>query len=224
MTKSADHTIQDFTPSAFIQTALDNDVLKFGEFTLKSGRVSPYFFNAGLLATGQALSLLAQGYANALAKVTQDSKQLVIFGAAYKGIPFVAATAQALWQHHGINAQWGYNRKEAKTHGESGNLVGANLTGKSVWILDDVITAGTAMREVMTLLDGVGASVAGIIVALDRKEKGQTDTSAMLELQQQLNVPVQALVSIDDLINHLQTHEQTEHLQKMLAYREQYGV
>lgn len=219
-----------FTPAAFIQTALDNDVLKFGEFTLKSGRISPYFFNAGLLATGQALNLLAQGYADTLADLTKNSQQthqeLVIFGAAYKGIPFVAATAQALWQYHGINAQWGYNRKEAKTHGEGGNLVGADLTGKSVWILDDVITAGTAMREVMALLNTVGAKLAGIIVALDRKEKGQSNTSAMNELQQELNVPVQALVSIDDLIDYLREQDDTKsnHLQKMVAYRQQYGV
>ncbi len=161
-----------FQPSQFIEVALKNNVLKFGEFTLKSGRVSPYFFNAGLLSTGELLSVLANGYADALAK-NANKDDLVIFGAAYKGIPFVAATAQSLWNNHQINANWGYNRKEAKDHGEGGMLVGADLKGKSVWVIDDVMTAGTAMREVVALLAKENAKVAGIIVALDRKEKGQ---------------------------------------------------
>lgn len=213
-----------FTTQSFIQLALDNDVLKFGEFTLKSGRISPYFFNAGLLATGEALSLLAKGYADALAKQIGANDELVIFGAAYKGIPFVAATAQALWEQHGINASWGYNRKEAKTHGEGGNLVGADVAGKTVWVLDDVITAGTAIREVIELLSQANASVAGIIVALDRKEKGKQDTSAIQELQTELNVPVQALVTMDDLIDYLNIQGESEHLTKMKVYREHYGV
>ena len=175
-----------FIPQYFIEVALKNNVLKFGEFTLKSGRISPYFFNAGLLSTGELLSVLANGYADALAKQLQstDSSELVIFGAAYKGIPFVAATAQALWNNHQINADWGYNRKEAKDHGEGGMLVGADLKGKSVWVIDDVMTAGTAMREVVVLLEKSDAKVAGIIVALDRKEKGQGEQSAIQELAQ----------------------------------------
>ncbi|MDN6275256.1 orotate phosphoribosyltransferase [Psychrobacter sp.] len=218
-----------FSSHQFIQLALDNQVLKFGEFVLKSGRISPYFFNAGLLATGEMLSLLARGYADALAEqITDDEQELVIFGAAYKGIPFVAATAQALWQHHGINAKWGYNRKEAKTHGEGGNLVGADVSGKAVWVLDDVITAGTAMREVVDILGQAGASVAGIIVALDRKEKGQAEHSAIQELAATLAVPVRALVDIDDLISYL-ADDQSEYrddtqLAKMQHYREKYGV
>nr|WP_317199120.1 orotate phosphoribosyltransferase [uncultured Psychrobacter sp.] len=223
-----------FSSQAFIQLALDNQVLKFGEFVLKSGRVSPYFFNAGLLATGEMLSLLARGYADALAKQmatannVDNEPELVIFGAAYKGIPFVAATAQALWQHHGINAKWGYNRKEAKTHGEGGNLVGADVSGKAVWVLDDVITAGTAMREVVEILEQAGARVAGIIVALDRKEKGQSERSAIQELAATLQVPVLALVDIDNLIEYLaddnsQNKDATQ-LAKMQQYREQYGV
>lgn len=223
----------DFSSHAFIQLALDNQVLKFGEFVLKSGRISPYFFNAGLLATGEMLSLLARGYADALAeKITTNEgtnqQELVIFGAAYKGIPFVAATAQALWLHHGINAKWGYNRKEAKTHGEGGNLVGADVSGKAVWVLDDVITAGTAMREVVEILEQAGASVAGIIVALDRKEKGQAEHSAIQELATTLQVPVRALVDIDDLISYLadehSQHKDATQLAKMQHYREQYGV
>ena len=224
----------DFSSHAFIQLALDNQVLKFGEFVLKSGRISPYFFNAGLLATGEMLSLLARGYADALAEQMSamnsdnNDQELVIFGAAYKGIPFVAATAQALWLHHGINAKWGYNRKEAKTHGEGGNLVGADVNGKAVWVLDDVITAGTAMREVVNILEQAGASVAGIIVALDRKEKGQAEHSAIQELAATLQVPVRALVDIDDLIGYLadetSQHKDATQLAKMQHYREQYGV
>ena len=226
-----------FSSHQFIQLALDNQVLKFGEFVLKSGRISPYFFNAGLLASGEMLSLLARGYADALAeKVAEqmaandngtDEQELVIFGAAYKGIPFVAATAQALWLHHGINAKWGYNRKEAKTHGEGGNLVGADVKGKAVWVLDDVITAGTAMREVVEILEQAGASVAGIIVALDRKEKGLAERSAIQELAETLDVPVRALVDIDDLISYLagsSTDKDAAQLAKMQHYRAQYGV
>ncbi len=225
-----------FSSHDFIQLALDNQVLKFGEFILKSGRISPYFFNAGLLATGEMLSLLARGYAEALAAQMaadnaadgSDNQELVIFGAAYKGIPFVAATAQALWLHHGIDAKWGYNRKEVKTHGEGGNLVGADVSGKSVWILDDVITAGTAMREVVDVLTAAGASVAGIIVALDRKEKGQAERSAIQELASTLQVPVHALFDMDDLISYLadenSQYKDATQLAKMLHYRTQYGV
>lgn len=219
-------SVQPFTSNAFIQLALSNDVLKFGEYVLKSGRISPYFFNAGLLATGEMLSLLANGYADALAAQVKESgsDELVIFGAAYKGIPFVAATAQALWNNHGINANWGYNRKEAKDHGEGGNLVGADVNGKAIWVLDDVITAGTAMREVVDILAAAGATVAGIIVALDRKEKGQNEQSAIQELAENLNVPVQALVDIDDIIDYVAKNGDTTQLAKMRHYREQYGV
>lgn len=215
-----------FSSSDFIQLALSNDVLKFGEYVLKSGRISPYFFNAGLLATGETLSLLANGYAQALAEQVKpsDSDELVIFGAAYKGIPFVAATAQALWNNHGINVRWGYNRKEAKDHGEGGNLVGADVKGKAVWVLDDVITAGTAMREVVEILDTAGATVAGIIVALDRKERGQNEQSAIQELAENLQVPVQALVDIDDIIDYVAQKGDATQLAKMRHYREQYGV
>ena len=226
-----------FSSHQFIQLALDNQVLKFGEFVLKSGRISPYFFNAGLLASGEMLSLLACGYADALAEKMAEQmaasdngtneQELVIFGAAYKGIPFVAATAQALWLHHGINAKWGYNRKEAKTHGEGGNLVGADVSGKAVWVLDDVITAGTAMREVVEILEQAGARVAGIIVALDRKEKGLAERSAIQELAETLDVPVRALVDIDDLISYLagsSTDKDAAQLARMQHYRAQYGV
>ena len=217
------HHTAAFSPAQFIEVALGNNVLKFGEFTLKSGRISPYFFNAGLLSTGELLSVLANGYADALAKQA-NSQDLVIFGAAYKGIPFVAATAQALWQNHQINASWGYNRKEAKTHGEGGNLVGADLTGKSVWVIDDVMTAGTAVREVVEILKNAGANLAGIVIALDRKERGQDERSAVQQINDDLGVPVHALVDIDDIIAFLEAKGETDHLAKMQAYRQQYGV
>lgn len=220
-----------FSSHTFINLALDNQVLKFGEFVLKSGRISPYFFNAGLLATGEMLSVLANGYAEALAAQVQpadsadETPELVIFGAAYKGIPFVAATAQALWLNHGINAKWGYNRKEVKDHGEGGNLVGTDVNGKAVWVLDDVITAGTAMREVVELLTAAGATVAGIIVALDRKEKGVGELSAIGELAEQLQVPVKALIDMDDLIAYIErSGSDATQLAKMRHYREQYGI
>lgn len=213
-----------FSPQAFIQLALDNHVLRFGEFTLKSGRISPYFFNAGLLATGEMLSVLASGYAKVLAEQYDGSSPLVIFGAAYKGIPFVAATAQALWKEHGINAEWGYNRKEAKDHGEGGVLVGTDLAGKSVWIIDDVMTAGTAIREVVTLLASVDAKVAGVLVALDRKERGKGELSAVQEMRQLLQVPVKALVDMDDITEYVRLHGSSEQLAQMQSYREQYGV
>lgn len=213
-----------FNKNEFIQLLLDYQVLKFGEFTLKSGRISPYFFNAGLLASGKALNMLSQGYAEILAKELKASDKPTIFGAAYKGIPFVASTAQTLWQAHGIDADWGYNRKEAKTHGEGGNLVGADLSGKAVWVIDDVMTAGTAVREVVGILQNAGASLAGIVIALDRKEKGQDERSAVQQIYDDFGVPVYSLVDIDDIIEFVKATGESEHLAKMLEYRATYGV
>lgn len=211
-----------FTTSAFIALAERLDVLKFGEFELKSGRISPYFFNAGLLNDGEALSLLASGFAASLANKINFETDL-IFGAAYKGIPFVAATAQALHTQYGKNVGWGFNRKEAKAHGEGGQMVGAPVAGKAVWVLDDVMTAGTAMREVIALLEAAGATIAGIIIALDRKEKGTGDTSAIEEFRA-AGFKVEALVSIDDIIDYLKAAGNTEALAAMQAYRDKYGV
>ena len=210
-----------FNAHQFIELALNKNVLRFGEFTLKSGRVSPYFFNAGLLNDGEALALLAQGYADKLMQCTDVE---VIFGPAYKGIPFVSATAVVLQLHHQKNVPWGFNRKEAKDHGEGGVLVGADVAGKSVWIIDDVITAGTAIREVVDILNKAGAKIAGVIVALDRQEKGLGETSALQEVQQQLNIPVHALITMQDLMEFLQVKGETQALQKMQDYREQYGI
>ena len=210
-----------FNPQAFIELALSRGVLKFGEFTLKSGRVSPYFFNAGLLNDGEALTLLASGYAD---KLTQCKNVEVIFGPAYKGIPFVAATAVALSQNHGVSVPWGFNRKEAKDHGEGGVLVGASVEGKKVWIIDDVITAGTAIREVVTVLKHAGASIAGVLVALDRQEKGQGTLSAIQEVQKELEIPVHALITMADLMDYLDAKGEKEALAKMQAYRVKYGV
>ncbi len=210
-----------FNPQAFIELALSRGVLKFGEFTLKSGRVSPYFFNAGLLNDGEALSLLAQGYADQL---MQCNDVEVIFGPAYKGIPFVAATAVALSQIHGVSVPWGFNRKEAKDHGEGGVLVGASVAGKKVWIIDDVITAGTAIREVVTILQNAGATIAGVLVALDRQERGQGELSAIQEVQNELDIPVYALITMKDLMDYLEAKGETEALAKMQAYREKYGI
>ena len=214
-------SLAQFDPQVFIELALSRGVLKFGEFTLKSGRVSPYFFNAGLLNDGEALSLLAQGYA---AKLTQCNNVEVVFGPAYKGIPFVAATAVALSQVYGLSVPWGFNRKEAKDHGEGGVLVGASVEGKKVWIIDDVITAGTAIREVVTILKNAGASIAGVLVALDRQEKGQGQLSAIQEVQKELEIPVHALITMKDLMDYLDAKGEKEALAKMEAYRVKYGV
>ena len=210
-----------FNPQAFIELALSRGVLKFGEFTLKSGRVSPYFFNAGLLNDGEALTGLASGYA---AKLTECDNVEVIFGPAYKGIPFVAATAVVLSQNYGVSVPWGFNRKEAKDHGEGGVLVGASVEGKKVWIIDDVITAGTAIREVVTILKNAGAQIAGVLVALDRQEKGQGELSAIQEVQKELEIPVHALVTMKDLMDYLDTKGDQEALAKMEAYRVKYGI
>ena len=214
-------TTATFNSQAFIELALSRDVLKFGEFTLKSGRVSPYFFNAGLLNDGEALTGLASGYA---AKLTECEGVEVIFGPAYKGIPFVAATAVALSQNHGVSVPWGFNRKEAKDHGEGGVLVGAAVAGKKVWIIDDVITAGTAIREVVTILKNAGAEIAGVLVALDRQERGQGELSAIQEVQKEMNIPVHALVTMKDLMDYLESKGEQEALANMQAYRTQYGI
>jgi len=207
----------------FIQLALEHQVLCFGEFTLKSGRQSPYFFNAGRFHTGAALAALGQAYAEAI--MASGVEFDVIFGPAYKGIPLGAVTAVALAQK-GVDKPFCYNRKEAKDHGEGGTLVGAPLNGK-VLIIDDVITAGTAVREVMQIIDQHGASAAGVVIGLNRQEKAGEDCelSAIQQVEQQYNIPVISIVQLDDIVSYLAEESQDgETLQKIVDYRQRYGV
>lgn len=212
-----------FDKNALIEALIEHRALQFGDFRLKSGRQSPYFFNAGLLSSGKALSLLAEAYADVLAK-RASAERLSLFGAAYKGIPFVAATAQALWNTRAINAEWGYNRKEAKTHGEGGLLVGADLAGKDVWAIDDVMTAGTALREVAALLQSQNARLAGVVIALDRQEKGAGEISAIQAVEAQFGVAVHSLIDFCDIVAYLQRQGRADWVEKMQSYRDRYGV
>ena len=206
----------------FIELALELGVLRFGEFTLKSGRVSPYFFNAGLFSTGYAAAKLGRYYAAAIAEA--DVRFDMLFGPAYKGIPLVTLAAAALAEHHDIDVPYSYNRKEAKAHGEGGSIVGAPLTG-NVLIVDDVITAGTAVREAYQLIAAAGAQIAGLVISLDRQERGQGPYSAVQELKQSLGIPVISIVRLDDLIDILEeSSEYEQYLEPVLNYRKQYGV
>ena len=208
----------------FLEFVIANDILRFGEFTLKSGRVSPYFFNAGLFNTGSKLAFLANCYAAAIAELETDYD--VLFGPAYKGIPLAATTALALSTQHGIDKPYCFNRKEAKDHGEGGSIVGAPLQGK-VLIIDDVITAGTAVREAVEIIHGAGAELASIAVAMDRQEKGTGSTSAIQEIEQAYDIKVAHIISLQDIIDFLQKADDSslsEHLPAVEKYREQYGV
>ncbi|GLQ92022.1 orotate phosphoribosyltransferase [Dyella acidisoli] len=206
----------------FIELTLQRNVLRFGEFTLKSGRVSPYFFNMGRIDSGAALARLGRAYAAAV--VNSGLEVDMLFGPAYKGIPLAAATAIALADQHGRDLPWAYNRKEAKDHGEGGVLVGAPLTGR-VLIVDDVMTAGTAVRESLALIRAQGATPAGVLIALDRQERGQGELSAAQEVQRDYGIPVVAITSFRDVLTYAGERSDlaAEH-QRMLAYREQYGV
>ena len=206
----------------FIEFAIEQNVLRFGEFTLKSGRVSPYFFNAGLFNTGEALAKLGRCYAAAIQESGIEFD--VLLGPAYKGIPLATTTAVALYDHHERNVPYVFNRKEAKTHGEGGNLVGAALEGK-VMIIDDVITAGTAIREVMTLIDNAGATPAATVIALNRQEKGKAELSAIQEVERDYNMPVVSIVSLDDIVEFLtEKGDMAKELAAIEAYRTAYGV
>ena len=207
---------------AFIEFALSREVLRFGEFTLKSGRVSPYFFNAGLFNTGSALAQLGQYYAEAI--VESGLEYDVLFGPAYKGIPLAAACSVALAEHHQQDVPYSFNRKEAKAHGEGGNIVGSALQGR-ILIIDDVITAGTAIRESMQIIDAAGAKPAGVLIALDRQEKGTGELSAIQEVEQQYGIPVLSIIKLEDLISYLeQQPDMQTNLAAVMAYREQYGI
>ena len=213
------HAVQ----TEFIELARKSEALKFGEFVLKSGRVSPYFFNAGAFSSGGALAALGRCYAHCI--VSSGVKFDVLLGPAYKGIPLAAATAVALADHHGLDVPFVYNRKEAKNHGEGGVLVGAPLQGR-VLVIDDVITAGTAVREVITMIAEAGASLAGVVIGLDRQERGVSELSAIQEVESAHGVPVLSIINMGNIINYLEAADQGPPgaLAAMQSYREEYGV
>lgn len=206
----------------FIEFALERQVLKFGQFELKSGRISPYFFNAGLFNTGQDLAKLGQYYAQALMEANIDYD--VLFGPAYKGIPIATTTAVALADKHGVDVPYCFNRKEAKSHGEGGNLVGSPLSGR-IMLVDDVITAGTAIRESMQLIEQNKATLAGVLIALDRQEKGKGELSAIQEVERDFGTRVVSIVKLADLVEYLQeATEMQQHLAAIRQYRQDYGI
>ena len=206
----------------FIELAIRYQVLRFGEFTLKSGRISPYFFNAGLFNSGYALAELGSCYAQTIIENNIDYD--VLFGPAYKGIPLVSAIAYALSVNHGIDKPYAFNRKEAKNHGEGGLIVGAELNGK-VLIVDDVITAGTAIREAVDIIQSAGATTSAVLIALDRQEKGKSELSAIQEVNRDYGIDVFSIITMADLIDYLASENSfAQHLQAMQAYRRQYGV
>ena len=206
----------------FIEFAIQNQVLRFGQFTLKSGRVSPYFFNAGLFNTGEHLTRLSRFYAAAI----QDSGIAfdTLFGPAYKGIPLAATAAVALYEHFQRDIPYCFNRKEAKDHGEGGNIVGAPLQGR-ILIIDDVITAGTAIREAMEIIQAAGATAAGVVIALDRQERGKGELSAIQEVEQHYGLQVASIITLSDLMDYIQGDVAlAEHAEAIQAYRAQYGI
>lgn len=212
-----------------IQGAMSVNALKFGSFTLKSGRISPYFINVGLISTGPLLTALCSAYASSIASSLAE-KTLpefdVLFGPAYKGIPLAAITSVLLHTNHGIDTGFAYDRKEAKDHGEGGMLVGVPINGKRVLILDDVMTAGTAVRNALSMVRGAGGEVVGVIQCLDREEVGKEGISTVKELEKELGGPgrVSAILRMRDLIQWAEENGLTEELKAMEAYREQYGV
>jgi orotate phosphoribosyltransferase len=204
----------------FLDYCIQRGVLRFGEFTLKSGRISPYFFNAGLFNTGADLAALGRFYAQAIVHAGVDYD--VLFGPAYKGIPLAAITAASLHNDFQINRPYAFDRKEKKDHGEGGQIVGAKLEG-DILIIDDVITAGTAIRQSMQLIESLGASTKAVTIALDRQEKGQGSTSAIEELKQQ-GIIVIPIIRLEDIMNHLQHSGNAQQLEAVQGYRDQYGI
>ena len=209
----------------FLQVSLQDKILRFGEFTLNSGRVSPYFFNAGLFNTGSQLAAISKAYAQTIvnAKLEFD----ILFGPAYKGIPLTVSTIQTLQLSHGISKSYAFNRKVAKDHGEGGNIVGESMKGKQVLIIDDVITSGKAIREAIALIQKEGGEVVGVVVALDRMERttgGREEASALQQLRQDANVPCFAIITLDDIIEFTSKEMGQEQVQAMQKYRQKYGV
>ncbi|MEJ2403901.1 MAG: orotate phosphoribosyltransferase [Candidatus Thiodiazotropha sp.] len=206
----------------FLDFALEVGVLRFGEFTLKSGRISPYFFNAGLFNTGASLARLGRYYAQAI--VDSEIAFDVLYGPAYKGIPLAAVTAAALYDQHGRDIPYAFNRKEAKDHGEGGVIVGHTLQGR-VLIIDDVISAGTSVRESMGIIKAEQATPAGVVIALDRQERGQGERSAIQEVEQDYGMPVSAIVRLEQLIEYLRERDpSSDDLERIQRYRDTYGV
>jgi orotate phosphoribosyltransferase len=206
----------------FIDLALELGALRFGQFKLKSGRISPYFFNSGLFNTGYAAAKLGRAYAAAV--MAAGIRFDMLFGPAYKGIPLVALTAAALVEHHGIDVPFCFNRKEVKTHGEGGAIVGAAVAGR-VLILDDVITAGTAIRESLDIIRAAGGEPAGVILALDRQERGQGELSAVQEIRATYGIEVGRIIRLEDLAEHLEASSELAQYRPLVAdYRERYGV
>ncbi len=209
--------------SKFIQFAVEHKVLQFGEFTLKSGRVSPYFFNAGLFNDGNALHLLSQFYAQAI--VDSNLEFDMLFGPAYKGIPLVAAVAMTLSRDHGRNYPYAFNRKEVKKHGDGGQIVGASLAGK-VLIIDDVITAGTAINEAAGILAQSDGSAAGVVIAFDREERSQENEAALSavgQVERDLKISVISVAKANDLISYSESNNTyTEHLETIKTYLDKY--
>jgi orotate phosphoribosyltransferase len=206
--------------SRFLDYCLQRGALKFGEFTLKSGRTSPYFFNAGIFNTGADLAALGSFYAGAIQHANIDFD--LLFGPAYKGIPLAAITASSLYQDHQRDMPYAFDRKEAKEHGEGGITVGAPIQGR-VMIIDDVITAGTAIRQSLKLIESLGAKVCSVTIALDRQEKGQGELSAIQELEA-LGIRVVPIIQLADILKYLQANNQTEHLESVNEYRNRYGI
>ena len=206
----------------FIELAIKYQVLRFGEFTLKSGRISPYFFNAGLFNSGYALAELGSCYAQTI--IDENIDYDVLFGPAYKGIPLVSAIAYALSINHGIDKPYAINRKEAKDHGEGGLIVGAELNG-NVLIVDDVITAGTAIREAVDIIQAEGAKTSAVLIALDRQEKGKSELSAIQEVNRDYGIDVFSIITMADLIDYLEGDSSYgQHLDAMRDYRREYGI
>lgn len=208
----------------FLDFVIEQKILRFGEFTLKSGRKSPYFFNAGLFNTGQSLGFIGQCYAAAIKESALDYD--VIFGPAYKGIPLASATVIALSNQYKDDKPYCFNRKEAKNHGEGGSIVGAALENR-VLIIDDVITAGTAIREVMGIISQAGAKAAGVLVAVDRQEKGKGELSAIQEVEQDYNIPVISIINLSQIVAYLEEQDSPEfqqYLPALRAYQSTYGI